>query len=279
MTVIAEIVSQSEADYATFMPASLLAATDPSPVHITPGQTGSPFLLVCDHAGRGVPASLGDMGVAASDWDRHIAWDIGAAGVCAGLAPVLGATCIVQTYSRLVIDCNRTPGHPTSIPPASDGTSIPANAGLAPEAAARRVAEIFAPYHAAIEAELDRRAAAGAASVLVAMHSFTPVFAGVARPWQAGVLHNRSPALSRALARLLEQEGFLVGDNEPYRLTDDSDYTVPVHAERRGLAYVELEIRQDLIASTDGQLAWAARLARLLPRALALTLDGAAGGD
>ncbi len=245
----------------------LLAAGDPAPVQVTQGD-GSPFLLVCDHAGRQVPAYLGDMGVSAADWDRHIAWDIGAAGVCAALAPALGATCIAQAYSRLVIDCNRTPGHPTSIPPVSDGTVIPANAGLAPASATLRVAEIFAPYHAAIAAELDRRAASGSASVLVAMHSFTPVFAGVARPWQAGVLHNRSPALSYALARLLEQEGFLVGDNEPYRLSDESDYTVPLHAERRGLSYVELEVRQDLIASADGQRDWAARLARLLPLAL-----------
>ena len=245
----------------------LLAAGDPSPVQVTSG-AGSPFLLVCDHAGRQVPAALGDLGVAAPDWERHIAWDIGAAGTCAALAPALGAGCIAQAYSRLVIDCNRTPGHPTSIPPVSDGTPIPANAGLAADAAAQRVTEIFAPYHAAIAAELDRRAAAGQRSVVVAMHSFTPVFGGVARPWQAGVLHNRDPALSRALARLLEAEGFLVGDNEPYQLSDESDYTVPVHAERRSLAYVELEIRQDLIATGDGQRAWAARLARLLPRAL-----------
>ena len=249
--------------------ARLLDADDPAPVRVAEAGVGgdSRFLLVCDHAGRRVPAALGDMGVAAADWDRHIAWDIGAAGVCAALGPTLGATCIAQVYSRLVIDCNRTPGHPTSIPPVSDGTAIPANVGLAGEAAAARVAEIFAPYHAAIGAELDRRAAAGVASVLVAMHSFTPVFRGVARPWQAGVLYNRDPGVSRALAVLLRAEGFVVGDNEPYQLSDDSDYTVPVHAERRGLAYVELEIRQDLIATEAGQLAWAARLARLLPLA------------
>ncbi len=245
----------------------LLAEGDPAPVCLTGG--AAPFLLVCDHAGRAVPASLGDMGVAPADWDRHIAWDIGAAGVCELLAPALGAACIAQAYSRLVIDCNRTPGHPTSIAPVSDGTPIPANAGLDPASAAARVAEIFAPYHDAIAGEIDRRTASGLPTVLVAMHSFTPVFGGVVRPWQAGVLHNRAPALSRALARLLEGEGFLVGDNEPYRLSDESDYTVPVHAERRGLAYVELEIRQDLICTADGQAQWAARLARLLPLALA----------
>ena len=262
------------------MPASLpplLAAGDPAPVRITHGDASSPFLLVCDHAGRQRPAALGNMGVAAADWDRHIAWDIGAAGVCDSLAARLGATCIAQAYSRLVIDCNRTPGHPTSIPPVSDATPIPVNAGLAAAAAAQREAEIFAPYHAAIAETLDRRARAGVRNVLVAMHSFTPVLAGVARPWQAGVLYNRSPGLSRALARLLQAEGFLVGDNEPYRLSDDSDYTVPVHAERRSLPYVELEVRQDLLATAEGQRAWAARLARLLP--LALDAAGAAGGD
>jgi predicted N-formylglutamate amidohydrolase len=138
----------------------------------------------------------------------------------------------------------------------------------AADAKAREVA-IFRPYHAAIAAELDRRAAMGEPAGVIAVHSFTPVFAGVARPWQAGVLHNRAPALGLALARLMAAEGLLVGDNEPYQLGDDSDYTIPVHGERRGLPYVELEIRQDLIAGADGQAEWAERLARLLPLAWA----------
>ncbi len=256
-------------------PLDLLTATDPEPVRvINPGGL-SPFLLVCDHAGRAVPASMGDLGVKPPDWDRHIAWDIGAAGVCERLAPLLNATCVAQVYSRLVIDCNRTPGHPTSIPPVSDGTPVPANTNLTTGMAAARIAAIFNPYHAAIAAELDRRAAAGRPTALIAMHSFTPVFGGAARPWQAGVLHNRKPRLSRALAKLLEAEGFLVGDNEPYALSDESDYTVPVHAERRGMDYVELEVRQDLIADAEGQAAWAERLGRLLP--LALAAIGAAG--
>ena len=255
----------------------LLVASDPAPVRLTMPGGPSQFLLVCDHAGRAVPARLGDMGVSPADWDRHIAWDIGAAGLCDLLAPLLGATCIAQAYSRLVIDCNRAPGHPTSIPPVSDGTCIRGNQGVSAQDIASRVAEIFTPYHEAIRGELDRRAQAGRQAVLIAVHSFTPVFGGVARPWQAGVLHNRDPRLGRALARLLTDDGFLVGDNEPYQLSDASDYTVPVHAERRGLAYVELEIRQDLIALPDGQAAWAERLARLLP--LALGPDGAAGGD
>jgi predicted N-formylglutamate amidohydrolase len=248
---------------------SVLSAGDPEPVRVLNAGGRSPLLLVCDHAGRGVPRALGDLGVGVADWDRHIAWDIGAAGVCEKLAPLLDAVCVTQVYSRLVIDCNRPPGHPTSIPPVSDGTVIAGNAGLAAADAKAREVAIFWPYHAAIAAELDRRAAAGQPAGVIAVHSFTPVFGGVARPWQAGVLHNRAPALGLALARLMAAEGLLVGDNEPYQLGDDSDYTIPVHAERRGLPYVELEIRQDLIAGADGQAEWAERLARLLPLAWA----------
>jgi len=246
----------------------LLGARDPAPVSITNPQGGSAFLLVCDHAGLRVPARLGDLGVGVADWERHIAWDIGASGVCAALAPLLDAVCIEQVYSRLVIDCNRRPGHPTSIAPVSDGTRVPRNQSLGDAERMARVAEIFRPYHDAIAAEIDRRAAAGRATVLIAMHSFTPVMGGMARPWQAAVLHNRDPRLGQALAAELRMAGFHVGDNEPYALSDESDYTVPVHAEQRGLPYVELEIRQDLVADRAGQRWWAQLLASALPRAL-----------
>ncbi len=260
---------------------SLLGTDDPPPVIVTNPQGRSSFLLVCDHAGRRVPSRLGDLGVAPADWDRHIAWDIGIAGVCAALAPLLDAVCIEQVFSRLVIDCNRRPGHPTSIPPASDGTAVPGNLKLTETDKAARVEAIFRPYHDAIAAEIDRRRDLGQPTILIAMHSFTPVFGGISRVWQAGVLHNRDPRLGRALAALLTQAGYHVGDNEPYSLSDESDYTVPVHAERRGLPYVELEIRQDLIAEQTGQAYWATLLSRLLPAALhACDLDpGAAGGD
>jgi predicted N-formylglutamate amidohydrolase len=249
------------------MPAgpSLLCADDPAPV-ITKNPNGtSPFLLVCDHAGRHVPRTLGDLGVPPADWDRHIAWDIGAGALTGQLGQTLDATSIEQVYSRLVIDCNRTPGHPTSIAPSSDGTSVPGNQDLGEAERAARVVEIFEPYHDAISAEVQRRLALGCKLALVAVHSFTPVMAGIARPWQAAVLYNRDPRLGHALAARLKAKGLIIGDNEPYYVTDETDYTIPVHAERRGLPYLELEVRQDMIADPAGQADWAALLAELLP--------------
>ncbi len=177
---------------------------------------------------------------------------------------------IRQTYSRLVIDCNRDPNVASSIPEISETTEIPGNRSLDETERAARVEAIFRPYHNAIAAALDRRVAAGRASALVALHSFTPVFKGVSRPWHVAVLFNRDPRLAHALADLLRAEGdLIVGENEPYRVSDLTDYTVPVHGERRGLPHVEIEIRQDLITELAGQREWAERLARLLPAAYA----------
>jgi hypothetical protein len=162
------------------------------------------------------------------------------------------------------------PNVPSSIPEISETTEIPGNLGLSETARAAWTNAVFRPYHDTIAAALDRRAAAGRASVLVALHSFTPIFKGVARPWHAAVLYNRDARLARCLFELLSAEdGLIVGDNEPYGVSDLTDYTVPVHAERRGLPYVEIEIRQDQITEAAGQRDWAERLARLLPAAYA----------
>lgn len=173
-----------------------------------------------------------------------------------------------QNYSRLVIDCNRPPGLETSIPEISEFTPIPGNIRLSEGQKAARVREIFRPYHDRIKAELDRRRQAGRPVALIAMHSFTPVFKGAARPWHAGVLYNRDPRFAHIVMALLKREKELVvGDNEPYSVTDESDYTIPIHGEQRGLHHVAIEVRQDLIADNMGQRAWGVRLARLLPQA------------
>jgi predicted N-formylglutamate amidohydrolase len=246
----------------------LLAADDPAPVTVYNESGASPLLVVADHAGNLMPRALGWLGVPPSERERHIAWDIGIAAVARHVADALDATLVQQNYSRLIIDCNRIPGSETSIPEVSELTPVPGNMGLSEAHQAARVREIFRPYHDRIEAALEARRQAGRPTALIAMHSFTPVFEGVARPWHAGVLYNRDPRFAHLLMALLRREaGLVVGDNEPYSVTDATDYTIPVHGERRGLHHVAIEIRQDLIAENGGQRAWGAVLARLLPQA------------
>ena len=240
----------------------------PAVMHVRP-RGRSPFLCLCDHAGLCMPRRLGDLGLPAAEIARHIGWDIGAWPVSLLLADALDAVTIGQPYSRLAIDCNRAPGVPSSIVEISESTAVPGNLGLTQAQRDARETALFRPYHDAVAAELDRRAAVGQGSVIIAMHSFTPVYKGIARPWHVGVLFNRDARLARALLDLLHAESdLMVGENEPYAVSDLTDYTVPVHAERRGLAHVELEIRQDLIESEVGQHEWAERLTRLLPLAL-----------
>lgn len=246
----------------------LLDPDEPSPVTLDNEAGGSVFFLTCDHAGRAFPRLLGSLGLREHETLRHIAWDIGVGAVGQQLSRLLDAAVILQTYSRLVIDCNRDPIVPSSIPEISETTEIPGNRGLSEAARAARADAIFRPYHNAIMAALDRRAAQGRDSVLVALHSFTPVFKAIARPWHVAVLFNRDSRLAHSLAEFLRAEGDLVvGENEPYAVSDLTDYTVPVHGERRGLPHVEIEIRQDLITDPEGQTEWAERLARLLPAA------------
>jgi predicted N-formylglutamate amidohydrolase len=242
----------------------LLGATEVPPVFEENAAGRSPFLLTCDHYGRLIPQALGDLGVPASEMERHIAWDIGIAGVAAGLSKRLDAHLIAQRYSRLVIDCNRPPCAASSIPVISEATAITGNEGLTRAAAEARRQSIFDPYHRRIAEVIDRRLREGILTVLVSLHSFTPVYAGVARPWHIGTLYNRDTRLPPLLLRLLRAEGDLVvGDNEPYAVSDETDYTIPVHGEVRGLMNSGIEIRQDLIADQAGQKQWADRLARI----------------
>jgi predicted N-formylglutamate amidohydrolase len=250
------------------IPNSLLAVDEPAPVTVHNENGASPFLIVADHAGNWMPRALGRLGIAQTECERHIAWDIGIAGVCRVVADALDATLVQQNYSRLVIDCNRVPGSETSIPEISELTPIPGNLGLSAGQKSARVRAIFRPYHDRIETELNRRTRAGRPTALIALHSFTPVYMGVARPWHAAVLYNRDPRFAHLLMALMKREaGLVIGDNEPYSVTDDSDYTIPVHGEQRGLHHVAIELRQDLIAADQGQRAWGLLLARLLPLA------------
>jgi predicted N-formylglutamate amidohydrolase len=242
----------------------LLGGQDVPPVLEDNPAGASPFLLTCDHYGRTIPRRLGDLGLPAGELTRHIAWDIGIAGVAEALAKHLGAHLIAQRYSRLVIDCNRPPQTPGSIPRLSEATTIAGNDGLAREAAAARRQAIFEPYHRRTAEVIDRRLRDGVPTVLVSLHSFTPVYAGEIRPWHIGTLYHRDTRLPPLLLKFLRAEADLVvGDNEPYAVSDETDYTIPVHGEARGLMNTGIEIRQDLIADQAGQRQWADRLARI----------------
>ena len=241
-----------------------LAATDPSPVIVQNAGSSSPYLLICDHAGRRTPAALGELGLPPSEWERHIAYDIGAAGLSERLGTALGDACVIQqVYSRLVIDCNRDPGRADAIVAVAAGATVAGNRNLSSDGRRDRIDTIHTPYHAAISAVLDARAARHTPTSLVLIHSFTPAMGGVSRPWQVGVLHQGN-ALSLAALRWLQARPELtVADNEPYAM-DEIDYTAPVHAQRRGLEYLELETRQDLIADEAGQERFAKLYAEML---------------
>jgi len=246
----------------------LLSRDDPSPDIVSNSDGASPYLILGDHAGRAVPAVLGDLGLPPEAMDLHIAWDIGVAGLGERLAQALDACFVHQTYSRLVIDCNRRPDNPDAAPAVSDGVTIPANASLTPDETAARRRAICDPYQARISDLLDRRRARGQPTLIFSLHSFTPVFGGFVRPWRFGVLHRGDSVLSRRVLALLRQaEGNAAGDNQPYAM-DGTDYTVPLHADARGLDYLELEVRQDLIGDGAGQDQIAAVLAPILRAAL-----------
>lgn len=243
----------------------MLTFRDAAPVNLTNRGGASKFLLLGDHAGNLVPERLAGLGLGPRDLHRHIALDIGVSRLGRRLSAILGAPFIEQRYSRLVIDCNRQIGHEGSIAEVSDGTAIPGNLGLSTQEADQRIGEIYRPYHAAIADLLAERQAAGLATTLVSLHSFTPRLGERERPWQIGVLYSAGDdrfALA-VLASLRSIEGLEVGDNEPYQM-DETDFTVPFHAFSAKMPYVELEVRQDEISDVAGL----ERIATILEQAL-----------
>lgn len=249
-------------------PTPLLADSDPPPFRVAEGSASSPFVIAADHAGRAIPHGLGTLGLTQSELCTHIAWDIGIGAVSHHLAAHLEAFYIAQTYSRLVIDCNRPLSASSSIVQHSEYTTVPANAHLTRAEAEARAAAIFHPYHDRIEAELRRRQRAGQRTIFIAMHSFTPRFKGFDRPWHCGVLYNRDRRLAVPLLDLLRREGLEVGDNQPYFVSDDTDYAIPRYGEGQGNLCIELEVRQDLITADAQQARWGDLLARVLREAV-----------
>ncbi|WP_420712715.1 N-formylglutamate amidohydrolase [Ancylobacter sp. SL191] len=241
---------------------------DLPPVERLAGDPATGLILLCDHASNALPPGYGSLGLPAEQLARHIGYDIGAAGVTRQLAQRLGCPAVLSCFSRLLIDPNRGEDDPTLVMRISDGAIIPGNRHADAAEIERRIARFHRPYHDAIATEIDTALAAGVIPTILSMHSFTPVWRGLARPWHAAVLWDADPRFTRELIEALEAPGdLIVGDNEPYdgALKGDCLYR---HATRRGLASTLLEVRQDLIADEDGQEAWAERLAGLLPAIL-----------
>lgn len=260
-----------------------MAVSERAPFVVENATGRGPVVLVCDHASSHVPACWRSLGLSARELEAHIAWDPGALATARRLSGLLDAPLVACMVSRLVIDVNRRLDSPTLIPEVSDTMTIPGNRGLADGERQRRVQAIYEPYHAAVDRTIANRVAASPAiagearsheppPAVVSIHTFTPIFQGVARAMHAGVLFGPDDRLARLLlAELGAEPGMVVGENVPYRPADGVYWTLERHAVARGLASVMIEIRNDLVATRDQADAWARKLERALTRALGQT--------
>jgi predicted N-formylglutamate amidohydrolase len=228
-------------------------------------QGASRSVFLCDHASNSVPDELQDLGLPAAELRRHIALDIGAAGVTEALSESFDAPAILSPVSRLVIDCNRHLDASDLVPEVSDGTIIPGNLKLTEAARADRIERWFEPYHQAVESVLVEREARGMQSIAVSVHSMTPSLAGKPRVCQIALSSYVDRSLADPVLEALRRPGdVVVGDNEPYDLDPEVDYSIPFHALRRGLPHIQVEFRQDEVAEAASQRGWALRFARAL---------------
>ncbi|MBP0495930.1 N-formylglutamate amidohydrolase [Pararoseomonas indoligenes] len=254
------------------MSARLLSPDEPPAFTARNLGGASPLVLLCEHASNRLPRRLGDLGLPSEELRRHIAWDIGAAALAGALSRALDAPLFETGYSRLVIDCNRPLGVSASIPERSEDTAIPGNLALSAEDRRAREEALFHPFQNAVAAHLDARQAAGRPTAIIGVHSFTPIFRGIRRPWEAGVLFDGAKDFAMPLIEGLSASGLAVGENEPYRIEVGDDYTVPVHGDGRGLPALLIEIRQNLLADDAAARHWADRLVSPIRRALAAAL-------
>ncbi|MDA4847642.1 N-formylglutamate amidohydrolase [Hoeflea poritis] len=241
---------------------SLLLEGDHWPVEVVNGDSDGPVVLVCEHAGRAIPAALGDLGLPPSAMDLHIAYDIGAASVARTVAGILDAPLVLQPYSRLVIDCNRPVDAEDAIAAVSDNVEVPGNRNLPAAARQCRIDEIFEPFHKAVSTLIEgheRRA-------FFAIHSFTRTLAGQERKWDVGFASRTDPKTPEALAEQLVRlrPELNIGMNEPYAIDDQSDWTIPTHGERFGLQHSLVEIRNDHLRDEQGCVRWAELLGKAI---------------
>jgi len=248
----------------------LLAEDEPPPYELFNPEGAAPVLLICDHASARVPRRLHDLDLTAGELWRHIGWDIGAADITRHMALQLDASALLSGYSRLVVDCNRHLHDPTLMPAVSDGTAIALNANLASADRQALLDALYHPYHRAIAQRLDDFASRGVTPALLSIHSCTPEMSGQFRPWHIGICWETDRRIAGPVLEALGRApGIVVGDNQPYNLDLQEDYSVPVHAMQRGLPHLQVEFRQDLIATPAGGRQWADVLLAALPPVLA----------
>ena len=236
----------------------------------------SDVVLICEHASKTMPKSLGTLGLDGAALESHIAWDIGARRVAELLSESLDAALVSQRFSRLAYDCNRPPESPWAYPERSEIYDVPGNAGLSASDKARRADALYHPFHQAIDALIDARLAQGRGVVLVTVHSFTPVYFGKARDGHLGILHDDDSRLADAmLDAAVSMKLEKVSRNYPYGPADGVTHTLKRHGLTREIANVMLEIRNDLISDDAGQHQWAGHIAELLAVSLErLTTEG-----
>jgi predicted N-formylglutamate amidohydrolase len=237
---------------------ALLRDDEESPFLAVNEQGRSPIVLICEHASRVLPKALGTLGLPEADLQRHIAWDIGAENVARLLSRLIDAPLLLQRYSRLAYDCNRPPDSPDAIPEVSELTTIPGNRKLSAEDKLARAREIYRPFHDGVSHVLDKRAAGGIRSIIVSIHSFTPVYKGKPRSVELGILHDRDTSLSSRLIKSFPNVDARL--NEPYGPKDGVLHTLNMHGFTRGLQHAMIEIRNDLVSAERGQDEWAQRL-------------------
>jgi predicted N-formylglutamate amidohydrolase len=244
---------------------ALLASDEPPPFEIINAGGSSRAIVTCDHASNRMPRAIGTLGLAPEQLELHVAWDIGAAIMAERLAQILDAPLIRSGYSRLVIDLNRPPASPASIPPQSEVVRVPGNEGVSPEEAKRRADALFHPYHGALGRLLDERIERAKMPVYIAMHSFTPIYFGEARHVEVCVAWRKDDRVARLVLPKLEAEGcWKVVANDPFVITLAGDYGIPYQAEARGLPCVMIELRQDLVGRDEDARAWGERLASII---------------
>lgn len=238
----------------------LLAEDEPLPYTVLNPDGKAKCLILCDHASNYVPKKLDNLGLSEEELQGHMAWDIGVGAISRQLSDILDAPAILANYSRLVIDLNRRLDHPTSIVTNSEGKAIPVNAAMAEDDRNLRASEIYAPYHKKVEELVDGFLNRDIVPAIISIHSFTRTFYKQIRPWEIGVLWVQDPRLSVPTIKFFEEKGYTVGDNEPYDARILRGTTVNHHADARGLPNALIEVRNDLVATEEGQREWAALL-------------------